>query len=134
MPLKAKKKRSQTPVPPRRRKATFQADLAASDEHRVRLLKQELQLASNTDFFADAVALFHCAVSERKLGHRILSESPSGDRKVLVLPGLERVAPDLSLPRIEIQWTESELAALAKLASSPEASPPTPALIRALRD
>jgi hypothetical protein len=33
------------------------------------LLKEELQLTSNTDFLSDAVALFHWAVSERRLGH-----------------------------------------------------------------
>jgi hypothetical protein len=73
-------------------------------------------------------------VSERKLGHRIVSESANGERKVLVFPRLERVAPDLVLPRAEIQWTERELESLAKLASAAEADPPTDALIRALRD
>jgi hypothetical protein len=100
----------------------------------VRLLKDELQLTSNTDFLSDAVALFRWAVSERKMGHRIMSESATGDRKVLVFPRLERVAPDLSLPRVEIRWTERELESLAKLASEAEANPPTEALIRALRD
>jgi len=98
------------------------------------LLKAELQLTSNTDFFSDAIALFRWAVSERKLGHRIVSESASGERNVLVFPRLERVAPDLALPRVEIKWTERELESLAKLASAPNASSPTEALIRALRD
>ena len=47
---------------------------------------------------------------------------------------LERVAPDLALPRVEIQWTERELARLAELVSAAEANPPTEDLIRALRD
>ena len=60
------------------------------------LLKAELQLSSNSDFLSDAVALFRWAVSERKLGHRIVSESANGERKVLLFPRIERVAPDLS--------------------------------------
>jgi hypothetical protein len=131
MALKAKKKRVEGLRP---RKTKFQADLAPVEDRIVRLLKEELQLASNTDFLADAVALFRWAVSERKLGHRIMSESATGDRKVLVFPRLERVAPDLALPRVEIQWTERELESLAELASAPDEEPPTQALIRALRE
>src|SRR5215469_12180632 len=131
MALKAKRK----PVEARRpRKTKFQADLAPAEDRSVRLLKAELQLASNTDFLSDAVALFRWAVSERRLGHRIISESASGERRVSVFPRLERVAPDLVLPRVEIQWTERELASLAELASAPEGKAPTEALIRALRE
>ena len=68
------------------------------------------------------------------MGNRIISENATGDRRVLVLPRLERVAPDLLLPRVDIQWTERERLSLAKLASAAEASPPTETLIRALRD
>jgi hypothetical protein len=130
MALKAKSKRMEGR---RQRKAKFQADLAPAEDRSVRLLKQELQLTSNTDFLSDAVALFRWAVSERRLGHRILSESIGGERKVLVLPRLERVAPDVSLPRTEIKWNERELASLAELVSASEANPPSEALIRALR-
>lgn len=130
MILKTTTRRGRVP----RRKIKFQADLAPAEDRTVRLLKEELQLASNTDFLSDAVALFRWAVSERKLGHRIISESGSGERKVLVFPRLERVAPDLILPRVEIEWTERELASLAELASAAQPSPPTEALIRALRD
>lgn len=118
----------------RRRKTKFQADLAPVEDRTVRLLKQELQLSSNTDFLSDAIALFRWAVSERKLGHQIVSENMRGERKVLVFPRLERVAPDLVLPRVEINWTERELASLAGLTSAPEAEPPTEALIDALRN
>lgn len=118
----------------RPRKTKFQADLAPAEDRSVRLLKQELQIASNTDFLSDAVALFGWAVSERKMGRRIISESASGDRKILVLPRLERVAPDVMLPRVEIQWTERELESLARLVSRAEADAPTEKLIRALRD
>jgi len=91
-------------------------------------------MTSNSDFLSDAVSLFRWAVSERRLGRRIVSESSAGDRRVLVFPRLERVAPDIVLPRVEIRWTEHELESLAKLSSAPEANPPTEALIRSLRD
>src|SRR5437660_3901783 len=134
MALKTKQIRKQPQAERATRKSKFQADLAPAEDRMVRGLKQELQLTSNTDFLSDALALFRWAVSERKLGHRIVSESASGERKILVFPRLERVAPDLVLPRVEIKWTERELASLAELASATEANPPTEALIRALRD
>lgn len=131
MALKAKSKRVEARRP---RKTKFQADLAPAEDRTVRLLKEELQLSSNTDFLSDAVALFRWAVSERRLGRRIFSESAGGERKVLVFPRIERVAPDLGLPRVEIKWTARELASLAELASATEGNPPTEALIRALRE
>ena len=134
MPLKMRKKKRIGDPAIRARKAKFQADIAPSDDRMVRLLKEELQLASNTDFLSDALALFRWAVSERKLGHRIVSESVSGERKVLVFPRLERLAPDVVLPRVQIQWTERELESLAELASAAEANHPTETLLRAMRD
>jgi hypothetical protein len=134
MALKPKKKQERASGSTKLRKTKFQADLAPAEDRIVRMLKQELQVASNTDFLSDAVTLFRWAVSERRLGRRIISESASGDRKVLVFPRLERVAPDLVLPRVEIRWTERELESLAQLASAVEAKPPTEALIRALPD
>jgi hypothetical protein len=134
MALKARKKRIDPPPIKRTRKAKFQADLAPAEDHAMRRLKEELQLSSNTDFLSDALALFRWAASERKLGHRIISESPSGERKVLVFPRLERVAPDLVLPRVHINWTKRELESLAELASAGEPNQPTEALIRAMRD
>ena len=131
MPFKTRRKPAETGG--RKRNTKFQADLAPAEDRAVRTLKQELQLRSNTDFLSDAVALFHWAVSERKLGHHIISETPSGERKVLVLPRLERVAPEASLPSIEVSWTERERAHLAELASA-EPQPPTDALLRAMRD
>ena len=114
------------------RKPKFQADLAPVEDSTVRLLKDELQLTSNSDFLSEAVALFRWAVSERKLGHRIVSESVTGERKVLVLPRLERVAPEATLPHVKIDWTEKELENLARLANS-EPAKPTEALIRAMK-
>jgi hypothetical protein len=134
MALKTNRKRTEAPATNPRRKVKFQADLAPAEDRSVRLLKEELQLSSNTDFLSDAVALFRWAVSERKLGHRIVSESPSGERQVLLFPRLERVAPGLDLPRIEIKWTGRELESLAELISTGEANRPTDVLIRALRD
>jgi hypothetical protein len=98
----------------------------------VRGLKQQLQLNSNTDFLSDAVALFRWAVGERQRGHRIFSEAATGERKELVLPRLERVAPELALPRVEISWTARELESLAALAAK-EPARPTATLIRAMR-
>ncbi len=134
MSLKAKSKGIQPSSNKRPRKAKFQADLAPAEDRSIRLLKEELQLSSNTDFLSDALALFGWAVSERKQGHRIISESESGERRVLVFPRLERVAPEVALPRVEIQWTKRELESLAKLASAREANQPTELLIRAMRN
>jgi hypothetical protein len=132
--LKTRKKQIEAPATSPRRKAKFQADLAPADDRSVRLLKEELQLSSNSDFLSDAVALFRWAVSERKLGRQIMSESASGERRVLLFPRLERVAPDLILPRVDIEWTGRELESLAKLVSAGEVNRPTDALIRAMRD
>jgi hypothetical protein len=114
------------------RKSKFQADLAPAEDNMVRTLKRELQLNSNSDFLAEALALFQWAVSERKRGHCILSESSAGERRVLVLPRLERVSPLMDLPRVELEWSNKELESLAELASRPPAEP-SDALIRAMR-
>jgi hypothetical protein len=98
----------------------------------VRALKAELQLTSNSDFLSDALTLFRWAVSERKRGHRIVSESASGERRILVFPRLERVVLDLDLPRVDLHWTDLEIESLAELALRPPAEP-TEALIRAMR-
>jgi len=132
--MAVKPKRNQPVTARRARNKKFQADLAPAEDRALRALKEDLQLRSNTDFLADAVALFRWAVSERRLGHRIISETLSGERKVLVFPRLERVAPDANLPRIEIAWTKSELASLAELISSSDPQLPTEALVRAVRD
>jgi len=113
-------------------KTKFQADLAPSEDHMVRALKAELQMSSNSDFLSDALTLFRWAVSERKRGHRIVSESASGERKVLLFPRLERVAPEVTLPHVDIRWTDKELVSLAGLVSGQSAEP-TEALIRAMR-
>jgi hypothetical protein len=130
---KHKDKRTAPSITGRARKTKFQADLGPAEDRILRALKQDLQLTSNTDFLSDALALFRWAVSERRLGRRIISESFNGERNVLVSPRLERVAPDVALPRVEIQWTERELESLAALAAATEPAPPTEALIRAMK-
>jgi len=114
------------------RKPKFQADLAPVEDRIVRSLKEELQLSSNSDFMADAIALFRWAVAERKRGHKIISESTTGEREVLVLPRLERVAPEAVLPYVNITWNEEELESLMNLALA-EPAQPTEALVRAMR-
>ncbi|MFP5205772.1 MAG: hypothetical protein ACLGSH_10475 [Acidobacteriota bacterium] len=127
------KEKAKNPAPsPKIRKSKFQADLAPSEDGMVRALKAELQMTSNTDFLSDALALFRWAVSERKRGHVIVSESSTGERKILVFPRLERVAPEVALPHVDIHWSDKELESLAQLASGQPAEP-TKALIQAMR-
>ena len=68
MALKTKKKRIEAPASKPRRKSKFQADITPAEDRSVRLLKEELQLSSNTDILSEAVVLFRWAVSELKLG------------------------------------------------------------------
>ena len=130
MTLAAKSKPN--PTPQRPRKSKFQADLAPSEDSSLRALKAELQLTSNSEFLVDALTLFRWAVLARKRGHRIVSESASGERKILLFPRLERVAPDVDLPRVDLHWSEREIESLAELALGQPARP-TEALIRAMR-
>lgn len=130
MPARTRRRKSAFPIPSRKPK--FQADLAPAEDNLVRSLKQELQLGSNSDFLSEAVALFRWAVAERKLGNRIVSESITGEKKVLVLPRLERVAPEAALPQVNIDWTQEELENLARL-SAAEPAKPTEPLARAMR-
>jgi hypothetical protein len=126
---KQTKKQPQSTKGPR--KSKFQADRAPTEDRIVRSLKQELHLSSNTDFLSDALA-FRWAVGERRRGHHIFSETETGERKELVFPRLERVAPEVALPRVEISWAPRELESLADLASR-EPAHPTETLIRAVR-
>jgi len=110
-------------TPRRAQKLKFQADLAPAEDRMVRALKSELQMTSNSDFLSDALTLFRWAVAERRRGHRILSESANGERRVLLFPRLERIAPDVDLPKIEISWTEGEIERLAELLTGEPAQP-----------
>jgi hypothetical protein len=82
--LKARKKRIEVPAASQRRKTKFQADLAPAEDRSVRLLKEELQLSSNSDFLSDALASFRWAVSERKLGHRIDGGAAAGPQRMFL--------------------------------------------------
>lgn len=117
---------------PKNRKSKFQADLAPSDERLLKSLKEDLELASNTDFLSDAVALYRWAVEERRQGHRILSESASGEKKILLFPRLERVAPIVELPQVNIAWTEREVESFSALVAG-DAPTPSEALQRVMR-
>lgn len=130
MMLSAQSNKKEAPL--RTRKSKFQAELAPSEDIRLRALKAELQMTSNTDFLVDALTLFRWAVSERRRGHRIVSESANGERKILLFPRLERVAPDVDLPRVDLHWSEREIESLAELVLRQPAEP-TEALVRAMR-
>src|SRR5436190_23544610 len=105
MALKTRKKRIEAPAVSPRRKAKFQADLAPAEDRSVRLLKEELQLTSNSDFLSDAVALFRWAVSERKQGRRIVSESASGERKIFSFhAGTRRSGSYPATRRNQMDW------------------------------
>jgi len=114
------------------RKPKFQADLAPVEDRILRSLKEELQVSSNSDFMSDAVALFQWAVGERKRGHKIFSESTTGEREILLLPRLERVAPEAVLPYVNLTWNEKELESLMDLTRADPAQP-TNALVRLMR-
>lgn len=114
------------------RKPKFQADLAPIEDRIVRSLKEELQVSSNSDFMSDAVALFHWAVGQRKRGRQIVSESSTGDKEVLLLPRLERVAPGAALPHVNLAWNEKQLGSLVDLTRADPAQP-TEALVRLMR-
>jgi hypothetical protein len=114
------------------RKPKFQADLAPIEDRIVRSLKEELQVSSNSDFMSDAVALFQWAVGERKRGHKIFSESNTGEREVLVLPRLERVAPEAVLPHVNLAWNEKEVESLMDLMRADPPQPTDP-LVRLMR-
>ena len=105
----------------------FQADLAPSDAGTLQRLKQDLEVRSNADFLAEAVSLIRWAVSERRRGCVIVSESATGEKRVLVSPRLERVAPEQAVPHVEIHWTKEQLESFGQVASGPAAAP-TPAL------
>jgi hypothetical protein len=106
----------------------FQADLAPSDAGTLQRLKQDLEVRSNADFLAEAVSLIRWAVSERRRGCVIVSESATGEKRVLVSPRLERVAPEQPVPHVELRWTKQQLESFGQLASESPADP-TPALL-----
>jgi|SRR2546422_10792403 len=109
----------------------FQADIPSRDEKVLNLLMEELDVRSNADFLAKAIALFRWAVEERKKGCKIFTMSPQGQQRELVMPELERIAPELNLPFRSVGWHVEELNNFAELATKDQPEP-TEHLIRAM--
>jgi hypothetical protein len=84
---------------------------------------RELEIQSNAELLTHLISIARWAVSERRQGRKIASLGSQGPVRELVSPLLERVAPEDQLPRVEMDWTPEELAALAALASAEPAAP-----------
>jgi hypothetical protein len=113
------------------RTVKFQADLASADDAVLNMLMEELEVRSKADFLAKALALMNWAVKERKRGHRIVTIDQGDVIRELVMPELERVAPEFNLPSVSTMWTPEEVASFADLASESQPKP-TSHLIRAM--
>src|SRR5438045_2475698 len=109
----------------------FQADIPSRDEDTLNYLMEILEVRSNADFLTKAVALFRWAVEERKKGCKIFTMSPLGEQRELVMPELERIAPELNLPFRSVGWTIDELDNFAELATKKQPQP-TDHLVRAM--
>ena len=109
----------------------FQADIPSRDEHTLNYLMEILEVRSNADFLTKAVALFRWAVEERKKGCKIFTMSPQGHRRELLMPELERIAPELELPWTSVGWTMDELDSFGGLAKKDQPEP-TADLVRAM--
>lgn len=109
----------------------FQADIPSRDEQTLTYLMDVLEVRSNADFLTKAVALFRWAVEERKKGCKIFTMSPLGEQRELVMPELERIAPELDLPFRSVGWHVDELENFAELATKKQPQP-TEHLIRAM--
>jgi len=106
----------------------FQADLSPRDAAILDSLKSELEIRSNAELLAQAVAIVSWLVRERRSGHTVASIDKDNRVRELVSSLLERVAPEHRLPRVDIDWTPQELASLAKLAAA-EPKEPTKELV-----
>lgn len=91
-------------------------------------LKQELQLASNADFFAGAVALFSMGCFRKKIGAWHSQGEPKRRCNVLVFH-LSNNSRWISRYRASrFNEPKANRQTVAELVSSPDASPPTPAI------
>jgi hypothetical protein len=106
----------------------FQADLSAKDAAILDSLKSELDIRSNAELLAHALAILSWLVRERRSGHAVASLDKENRVRELVSPLIERAALEHRLPRVEMDWTPQELANLAKLASE-EPREPTKELV-----
>jgi hypothetical protein len=109
----------------------FQADIPQRDEQAISCLMEELEVRSNADFLTKAITLLRWAVEERKKGCKIFTMSPLGQKRELVMPELERIAPELELPWSAVAWTIDELDNFGKLVTKDQPEPTTD-LVRAM--
>jgi hypothetical protein len=101
----------------------FQADLSPKDAAILDSLKAELDIRSNAELLAQALAIVSWLVRERRSGHTVASLDKENRVRELVSPLVERAALEHQLPRVEMDWTPQELANLAKLASEEPREP-----------
>ncbi len=110
----------------------FQADLAARDAAMLESLRGELDIRSNAELLAEALAILAWVVRERRLGNTVASLDSEGRMRELVSPLVERVSPAFELPRVKIDWTPELAANLFKLAAR-EPAEPNDYLVKAMR-
>ena len=111
----------------------FQADLAQSDFAILQSLMSQMDVRSKADFLSKAIYFFQMALAERKRGNQIAFLSPDGSRKQIVLmPELERVAPQIDLASVSLEWTPEEIESFRKQTSQPSPEP-TEHLVRAMK-
>ena len=115
------------------RTAKFQADLAPSDFAVLQTLMNQMEVRSKADFLSTAIYFMQWAVAERKKGYRIATVSPDGSRvKEVVMPELERVAPQIDLSFSQLDWTKEELDNFKRLTAEQQPEP-TEHLVRAMK-
>ncbi len=101
----------------------FQADLAARDAAILESLRAELDIRSNAELLAEALAILAWVVRERRFGNTVVSLDSEGRMRELVSALVERVSPAFELPRVKIDWTPEQAANLFKLAAQQPAEP-----------
>ena len=109
----------------------FQADLSPKDAAILESLKSELDVRSNAELLAQALAIISWLVRERRSGHTVASIDRENRVRELVFPFVERAAVEYKPPSDQIDWTPQELASLAELASA-EPREPTKELVAAM--
>lgn len=102
----------------------FQAEIAKRDAVVLQLLMQELDVQSNAELIAHLLHIARWAVAERNHGRKIASVGSSGEPiRELISPLLERAAPEYDLPTVRIDWSEEEIAKLARVATKTPSPP-----------
>ena len=108
----------------------FQADIPPRDEQVLNCLMEVLEVRSNADFLSKAIALVRWAVDERKKGCKIFTMNPLGQQRELLMPELERIAPEFDVPWTSVGWTTGELDNFASMTKA-EQPEPSEHLVRA---